>query len=198
MARRRGVGVGAVKRREKQNHAFDNLGQQVSQDNLQHVQARPSRSFKDSLEVFARKYRKDIKQDPAFRHQFQTMCAKIGVDPLASNKGFWGELLGVGDFYYELAVQIAEVCLQTRAANGGLMSTTELLQKLQAKRSRHRQSVDLDDVKRAVSKLKVLGGGFGLLQLGATSMVVSVPRELNADHSALLRLVEGEVKHPFR
>jgi ESCRT-II complex subunit VPS22 len=32
------------------------------------------------------------------------MCAKVGVDPLASNKGFWAELLGIGDFYYELGV----------------------------------------------------------------------------------------------
>ncbi len=34
------------------------------------------------------------------------MCASVGVDPLASNKGFWTELLGFGDFYYELGVQI--------------------------------------------------------------------------------------------
>ena len=32
------------------------------------------------------------------------MCAKVGVDPLASNKGFWAELLGIGDFYYELGM----------------------------------------------------------------------------------------------
>jgi len=32
------------------------------------------------------------------------MCANIGVDPLASNKGFWAELLGIGDFYYELGM----------------------------------------------------------------------------------------------
>ena len=38
------------------------------------------------------------------------MCASVGVDPLASGKGFWAEKLGVGDFYYELAVQIVEVC----------------------------------------------------------------------------------------
>ena len=37
------------------------------------------------------------------------MCARIGVDPLASSKGFWAQLLGVGDFYYELGVQIIEV-----------------------------------------------------------------------------------------
>lgn len=44
------------------------------------------------------------------------------MDPLASNKGFWAEVLGVGDFYYELAVQIVEICLATRDINGGLMA----------------------------------------------------------------------------
>ena len=44
-----------------------------------------------------------------------------GVDPLASNKGFWAEILGVGDFYYELGVQIADVCMATRPLNGGLI-----------------------------------------------------------------------------
>jgi ESCRT-II complex subunit VPS22 len=33
------------------------------------------------------------------------MCKEIGVDPLSSKKGFWDEVLGVGDFYYELAVR---------------------------------------------------------------------------------------------
>ena len=32
------------------------------------------------------------------------MCEKIGVDPLASSKGLWGEILGLGDFYYELGL----------------------------------------------------------------------------------------------
>jgi hypothetical protein len=43
------------------------------------------------------------------------MCKEIGVDPLScnslfilylciANKGFWVDVLGVGDFYYELAV----------------------------------------------------------------------------------------------
>lgn len=44
----------------------------------------------------------DIRKNPTFRSQFHEMCAKVGVDPLASNKGFWAELLGIGDFYYEL------------------------------------------------------------------------------------------------
>jgi len=44
----------------------------------------------------------DIRKNPIFRQQFHEMCAKVGVDPLASNKGVWAELLGIGDFYYEL------------------------------------------------------------------------------------------------
>lgn len=43
-----------------------------------------------------------INSDPEFRHQFHTMCINVGVDPLASNKGFWANMLGVGDFYFEL------------------------------------------------------------------------------------------------
>jgi ESCRT-II complex subunit VPS22 len=46
---------------------------------------------------------------------FQEMCASIGVDPLASSKGFWSEMLGFGDFYYELAVQVG---LERHSATG--------------------------------------------------------------------------------
>ena len=37
------------------------------------------------------------------------MCDGLGVDVLASKRTFWASLLGVGDFYYELAVRIVEV-----------------------------------------------------------------------------------------
>ena len=58
------------------------------------------------------------------------MCASIGVDPLASGKGFWSEMLGVGDFYYELGVQIVEVAMASSHRTGGLMELGELRQKL--------------------------------------------------------------------
>jgi len=54
------------------------------------------------------------------------MCATIGVDPLASSKGFWSEMLGVGTFYYELGIQAIEVCISTRVINGGIISMKEL------------------------------------------------------------------------
>ena len=37
--------------------------------------------------------REDIRANPAFRAQFHAMCANIGVDPLASNKGLWAQVL---------------------------------------------------------------------------------------------------------
>ncbi len=76
--------------------------------------------------------RSDIRQDPVFRAQFHTMCANVGVDPLASNKGMWAQLLGFGDFYYELGVQIVEACLATRAYNGGFMELGSLRSAVQA------------------------------------------------------------------
>ena len=40
-------------------------------------------AFKHYLEDFAAKHQTDIKKNPEFRQHFQTLCAKIGVDPLA-------------------------------------------------------------------------------------------------------------------
>lgn len=37
-----------------------------------------------------------------------------------ASKGFWTELLGVGDFYFELAVQVVEACLVMQERTGGL------------------------------------------------------------------------------
>ena len=35
-------------------------------------------------------------------------------------------MLGFGDFYYDLGVQIVEACLATRSLNGGLMEMKAL------------------------------------------------------------------------
>eukprot|EP00731_Ephydatia_muelleri_P037163 Em0404g6a len=58
-----------------------------------------------------------------------------------SSKGFWAQALGVGDFYYELGVQIIEICLATRDRNGGLMSFDELRKRVLATSGKTRQDV---------------------------------------------------------
>jgi EAP30/Vps36 family len=42
----------------------------------------------------------------------------------------------------------------------------------------------------AAAKLKVLGSGFGLVDVGRTTMVVSVPRELSGDAAAVLQVAK--------
>lgn len=86
--------------------------------------------FKTSLESFAKKHQKEISKNPVLRVHFQKMCATIGVDPLASSKGFWAEILGIGDFYFELGVKIVEACIKMKEQTGGLVELTTLKRKL--------------------------------------------------------------------
>jgi hypothetical protein len=112
-----------------------------------------------------------------------------GVDPLASSKGFWAEVLGVGNFFFELGVQIVDVCMSTRATNGGLIDVEasgcvdgrvrallthtaagacaqDLLKRLKAMRGSKADAVSLDDIDRAIKKLAILGNGFQMLRVG--------------------------------
>ncbi|NWT13959.1 SNF8 protein, partial [Vireo altiloquus] len=107
-----------------------------------------------------------------------------------AGKGFWSEMLGVGDFYYELGVQIIEVCLALRHRNGGLITLQELHQQVLKGRGKFAQDVSQDDLLRAIKKLKVLGSGFGIIPVGGTFLVQSVPAELNMDHTVVLQLAE--------
>ncbi|KAG9065782.1 ESCRT-II subunit protein snf8 [Linnemannia hyalina] len=113
--------------------SYQRAGQSISDNQLEQLQGQLD-TFRSNLENFARNHRKDIQKDPVFRMHFQKMCGNIGVDPLASSKGVWGELLGVGDFYYELGIQIIDVCLSTRALNGGLMELSEVQRRVERMR----------------------------------------------------------------
>jgi len=186
---RRGPGIAGLHKNVQAKKQYEVVADNIA--SLQTAQLQEQlKVFKDNLADFAQKYKKDIKKDPEFRMHFQVMCQKTGVDPLASNKGFWAELLGVGDFYYELAVQIIEVCLTTRAQNGGLIEISDLRQYLSKKRGPNAQQISEDDIQRAITKVKILGSGFDLLTVGAKKMIQSVPCELNIDHTAILVLAQ--------
>lgn len=185
MRRRPGISglQGAAAARDQYRSLGDNVAK-VRQD----LMKEQLETFRHQLEEFASKHKNDITKNPAFRAQFHTMCAKCGVDPLASNKGFWAELLGIGDFYYELGVQIVDICLATRPRNGGLIDLEELRGSL-AKR-RRAVSITEDDCLRAIGKLKKLGGGYEVFSVGRRKLVRSVPMELNRDHNLILEIAQ--------
>ncbi|XP_009591703.1 vacuolar protein sorting-associated protein 22 homolog 1 [Nicotiana tomentosiformis] len=188
---RRRPGIGGLQNAAAARDQYRLLGENVAKLRTDLMKEQLA-TFRSQLEDFARKHKNDIRKNPAFRAQFHEMCAKVGVDPLASNKGFWAELLGIGDFYYELGVQIIEVCLATRPHNGGLISLDDLCKLLGRRRKAARETISEDDCLRAISKLKVLGSGYEVITVGKRKLVRSVPTELNKDHNEILELAQAQ------
>ncbi|GIY82709.1 vacuolar-sorting protein SNF8 [Caerostris extrusa] len=188
--RRRVGGVGAIQKQQLAQARFKDKGSEIADDQLQQM-TKQMETFRSNLQEFAGKYKNKIKKNSQFRQQFQEMCAATGVDPLASSKGFWADMLGVGDFYYELGVQIIEVCLATRHRNGGLMTLDELRKLLIKSRNitAKQEDIGYDDLLRAIDKLKALGEGFRTIACGSTKdfIVQSVPAELNVDHTKVIQ-----------
>lgn len=187
--RRRGAGgVGAIQKHQLAQSRFKDKGSEIADDQLQQM-TKQMEAFRSNLQEFASKYKKNIRKNPKFRQQFQEMCASAGVDPLASSKGFWANMLGVGDFYYELGVQIIEVCLATRHRNGGILPLEDLRKLVMKSRSVAGKQEDIqnDDLLRAVDKLKVLGEGFRVISSNNNYIVQSVPSELSADHTNVIQ-----------
>ncbi|KAG8566088.1 hypothetical protein GDO81_013095 [Engystomops pustulosus] len=71
-----------------------------------------------------------------------------------------------------------------------LITLAELHQQVLKGRGKLAQDVSQDDIIRAIKKLKVLGSGFGIIPVGGSYLVQSVPAELNMDHTVVLQLAE--------
>jgi ESCRT-II complex subunit VPS22 len=108
-----------------------------------------------------------------------------------ANKGFWAQVLGVGDFYYEIAIQAIDVCLATRPTNGGIISLRELVAIIKQIRGKHAQRISTNDVLTAIRKVAGLGNGFQVLDFPSGAMVVSVPMELSTGHRKVLELAQS-------
>lgn len=83
-------------------------------------------------------------------------------------------------------MKIAEVCFATRSRNGGIIALSEMHEILSRKKTVHR-----GDIPIAVDKLKSLGAGFRVIEVGMTAMIVSVPTELDLDHIKVFSLAES-------
>ncbi|XP_050525119.1 vacuolar-sorting protein SNF8 isoform X2 [Daktulosphaira vitifoliae] len=194
---RRRVGINAVHKQKLEQEKYKDKGTVIQENQLEQM-TKQLEVFRSNLEEFASKYKNEIKKNSLFRRQFQEMCASIGVDPLASGKGFWS-VLGIGDFYYELAIQIVEVCIATSYKNGGIILLDELRERLVKARGRNRQhqEITIDDLLCATKKLKIFGNGFSVIPISQGQyMVQSVPGELSMDQTTVLTLLSSSTQ-PF-
>ena len=160
--RRRGLGLGAIQKQKEHEAKFKEKGNELARDQLSKLSDQMG-VFRVNLQEFASKHKKDIRKDAKFRRQFQEMCATVGVDPLQSSANFWTKLLGVGDFYYELAVQAVEVCMSTSSRNGGIITIEELYRRVIISRNSGKlrqddtNEITIDDLLKAIEKLTILG-----------------------------------------
>ncbi|XP_055700110.1 vacuolar-sorting protein SNF8 [Phlebotomus papatasi] len=188
---RRRAGIGAIQKQKLEAEKYKDKGFEIQETQFEEM-SRQMEVFRTNLEEFAMKHRSEIKKNAQFRRQFQEMCATIGVDPLVSGKGFWS-ILGMGDFYYELAIQVIEVCLAANDDTGGLIELDDLKKRLNASRGANKQSITKDDILTATKKLKIFGNGFKVLPVGPSKyMIQSVPGELSLDTTAVLNIAAAE------
>ena len=188
---RRGPGLASFDRHTQSLASYARLSSEVTQAQVTHLHDQLAH-FRAQLSHFAVAHRQQILKDPAFRHQFQRMCADIGVDPLAGPRrgGWWSEVLGVvGDWQYELGVQIVDICVSTRERNGGMVEMSELIRLLTKLRG-GAEDVTEEDVVRSIKTLKPLGAGYEIVQVGETKMVRSVVKELDRDGATVLGLAQ--------
>jgi len=201
MAHRRGrVGVG------KSKAQFGKKAEEIKANSVASA-IETIEKLEVKLTEFAKKHRSDIKNDPAFRMKFLEMCGPLGVDPLSSEKGFWGNILGMGEFYYELAVKVAEVCIASRTRNGGIISVAEVRNILLSRGTKFKflstvsnnssnkskgAAYTEHDIITSIQKLSQLGSGFRTITIGKNIMIVSVPMELDNDHLQVMNIAQEE------
>jgi ESCRT-II complex subunit VPS22 len=194
MHRLGGVGLAAFDRHEQSKRSFAELSTALSQSQVDHLHSQLNQ-FRTALAHFAATHRESIRSDPAFRHAFQQMCSSIGVDPLAGPRkgGWWAEMLGLGDWQYELGVQIVDVCVSTRERNGGLIEMSELVRLVSKLRGVTGGVITEDDVVRSIKTLQPLGAGYQVVDVeGGRKMVRSVVKELDEDQAAVLVIAQEE------
>jgi ESCRT-II complex subunit VPS22 len=196
----RGVGLSAFTNRSTLSSSYATHGAALRSSNLDSLQTQLS-VFQSLLHNFAVQYASTIKQNPTFRAEFARMCNAIGVDPLAGSnaagkkKGnrWWNSMVGggVGDFYFDVAVRVVQVCRETRGENGGLLGVDECRESLRkGKGIGGGIEVSEDDIRRAVESLRPLGTGFSILNIGKKAMIRSVPKELNTDQATVLEAIQ--------
>lgn len=190
---RRGVGLAAFDRQEQSNRSFAELSSALSKSQVEHLHAQLDQ-FRTALSRFASTHRDTIKNDPSFRHAFQQMCSSIGVDPLAGPRkgGWWAELFGLGDWQYELGVQIVDVCVSTRERNGGMIEMSELIRLITKLRGVMGDTITEDDITRSIATLQPLRAGYHVIDVGGRKMIRSVVKELDEDQAVVLVLAREE------
>mmetsp|Transcript_6086 Transcript_6086/g.9792 ORF Transcript_6086/g.9792 Transcript_6086/m.9792 type:complete len:187 (+) Transcript_6086:10-570(+) len=182
-------GLGGIRQQQKLREEMRQTGKKMEEQKLQDMQKKLE-DFRDNLEKFAVDHKKEINDNPVFRNDFLKLCREIGVDPLSSNsKGsFLNKLQNEkpNDFYYELAIQITNICIALRPKNGGYLEESECLRLLNKLRGAKASSVELEDIGRALESLEKLSSDFKIVRTGNKKMIISNSVSFDSDQMTIL------------
>lgn len=188
--------MGAIQRQQQTEAKYKEKSASLAKEQLEKL-SEQMELFRVKLQDFSVKHKKDIKKDANFRRAFQSMCANVGVDPLQSSTNFWSKMLGVGDIYYELAIQLIEICLALNDRTGGVMDIHELHTRLLMSRTVSKSTVasevsdiSVHDLIKAIEKISILGNGIQLIKCDKTYLVKSMTSELNMDQNEVIKLAQ--------
>ncbi|CAL8082185.1 unnamed protein product [Orchesella dallaii] len=202
---RRRVGVASVVHSRNAEQLFTKKSTIIDQNSIAKLETNLE-ELKQKLKWFASKHQVDLQTDAAFRNEFLNMCKSIGVDPLASSKGYWTQYLGVGTYYYTLAVQIVETILSGVDRHGGIMLLKDLWIRLERHRPNFLQDshISFEDIFQSLKLMKSLGKGCGYIRTSSQKsqidqgLVYCVPEELKQDQTLLLTNVGQSGKCCFK
>lgn len=183
--------MAAAMAKKKTQQAQARKGMEIAANDFAHLE-KQLEELREKLSKFSKEHQAKIKKDPVFRNQFTQMCGSIGVDPLATSKNMWAAMSGVGDFYYELAVQAIEICMATRDQNGGLIDIDDLYRKMVQSRGPYKDPIAKPDLIQALKNLRVLGSGFQLITTGKRMLVQSIPSDMSADCGKIFSVAEEQ------
>ncbi|XP_057975854.1 vacuolar protein sorting-associated protein 22 homolog 1 isoform X3 [Malania oleifera] len=181
---RRRPGIGGLQTAAAARDQYRLLGENVAKIRTDLMKEQLT-TFRSHLEEFARKHKSKFLVDhpysvclPLILNYCQSIIQMTSPQILQSSA-------------LQQRVQIVDICLATRPHNGGLINLHELCNLLCQRRKSARDAVTEDDCLRAISKLKVLGGGYEVISVGKKKLVRSVPTELNKDHNEILELAQA-------
>lgn len=101
----------------------------------------------------------------------------------------------MGDFYFELSIQIVEICLALAESTGGMLEISELKERLIRSRRQKakQQEITTEDILLATKKLKIFGNSFQVHSLGKNRHIIqSIPGELSLQETKALTVAADQ------
>lgn len=189
---RRGIGVGYVHSNAATKTQMNELGSRITAERVGDISAQLE-SLEAQLRTLSQRHKEAIMKDPVVRARFRQLAESLGLDLLSSQKNVFAGVLGLGDFYFQLAGKVVEFCMNERKFCGSYVPLKRTVEQVElhfdgliSKEKGKKTHISEDDVTTALSKLRVLGEGYTIVKLGGVKFIQTTPDGTKGTDVALL------------